>query len=78
MPISVKSGKPAEERQFDTAQRQRETTIRNRIADYDAALNRLENQWSGLTTAQRTDAIRDMLILVAKALRWLIAREFRE
>jgi hypothetical protein len=55
-------------------EQQRKQAARNAMRGYDAALNDLTSNWDGLTAAQQREAIRAMLIILARSVRWLMAR----
>ena len=45
---------------------------RSAMRGYDAALEDLTTNWSGLTQAQKVEAARTMLVIVARGVRWLL------
>lgn len=51
--------------------------VRAAIPAYNAAMDDLTTNWSGLTTGQKSEALRTMLILVAKVCRWLVMKELK-
>jgi hypothetical protein len=57
-----------------TQEQQRKQAARNAMRDYDVALDDLTANWSGLTQAQKVEAARTMLIILARSVRWLMLR----
>jgi hypothetical protein len=55
-------------------EQQRKQAARSALRGYDAALDDLTSNWDGLTAAQQREAQRTMLIILARSVRWLMAR----
>jgi uncharacterized membrane protein len=55
-----------------TPEQQRKKTARQAMQGYSAALDDLTTNWSGLTVAQQREALRTMLIILARGMRWLM------
>jgi len=53
---------------------QRKQAARSAMRGFDSALEDLTSNWSGFTVAQQREALRAMLIILARGVRWLMTR----
>ena len=53
-------------------EQQRKHAARSAMRAYDAALEDLTSNWDGLTTGQKVEAARTMLVILARGVRWLM------
>lgn len=51
--------------------------VRAGLAALTSHVDDLTNGWAGKTAAQKADALRDAVVLLLRAVRWLLARELR-
>lgn len=52
----------------------RKTEARQAMRQFDAALDKVTTNWATLSAAERQEAIRTMVVIVARAVRWLMLR----
>lgn len=72
--ISIKSNRPAVEKQRRSQVRQQRAVAQAALQQYDAALLDLTDNWGGLSAVQKTEALRTMLVVAAKSIRFLMLR----
>lgn len=51
--------------------------VRNAIPAYQAAMDDLTDNWAGLTTAQKSEALRTALIICMRVIRWIVIRDLK-
>jgi hypothetical protein len=57
-----------------SSEQQRKHTARSAMRGYDAALEDLTTNWSGFSAAQQREALRAMLIILARSVHWLMTQ----
>lgn len=75
--ISVKTNKETAEKQHLAQVRVQKMQAKNALQQYDSALADLTDNWSSLTSAQKTEAIRTMLVVLARSVRFMMLKFFR-
>lgn len=50
------------------------TEARQAMRQFDVALDKVTTSWTSLSVAERQEAIRAMVIIVARAVRWLMLK----
>ncbi len=75
--ISVKSSKDAAEKQHRAQVRQHKAAAQAVFQQYNAALADLTDNWAALTAAQKQDAMRTMLVILARSVRLMMLKFFR-
>ncbi len=75
--ISIKTSADSAEKQHRSQVRVQKMQAKNALQQYDAALNDLTDNWAGLTAGQKTEAIRTMLVILARSVRFVMLKLFR-
>lgn len=75
--ISIKTNKESAEKQHLAQVRVQKMQAKNALQQYDSALADLTDNWSSLTSAQKTEAIRTMLVVLARSVRFMMLKFFR-
>lgn len=58
----------------DAVRRNRKVAARQALAEYDSALTDLTDNWSSLSASAKSNALRHMVILMARILRYLVIK----